>query len=438
MRMVDIILKKRDGGELTKEEIEFFIEGYCKQEIPDYQVSALLMAIKFVGMTKQETFLLTDAMLHSGEIVDLSSIPGVKVDKHSTGGVGDKASLVIGPLVASCGAKLAKMSGRGLGHTGGTLDKLESIPGFKIALSDEEFFSAVKKVGMAIISQNNNLVLADKKLYALRDVTGTVDSIPLIASSIMSKKLASGSDSILLDVKYGEGAFMKTIDEAKTLAKVLVEIGTKFGKDTRAEITNMNEPLGMAVGNSLEVIEAINTLKGNGPKDLTEICLHSAATMLVQAKLFKNASDALMELKKNIQNGKAFEVFCNFVKEQHGDESYIRDTNKFAKAKYSCDIFSNKEGVVTEVKALEIGTISMILGAGRKSKEDSIDMASGIVLNKKVGDKVAVGEKLCTLYTEHSDYLDVVSRLRDAFTIDPTNPHVEIELIAAEISKEDL
>lgn len=438
MRMVDIIMKKRDGGSLTKEEINFFINGYCKNEIPDYQVSALLMAIKFVGMSRTEIFDLTEAMLHSGEIVDLSSINGVKVDKHSTGGVGDKTSLVIGPLVASCGAKLAKMSGRGLGHTGGTLDKLESIPNFKIALSDEEFFSTVNEVGMAIISQNNNLVLADKKMYALRDVTATVDSIPLIASSIMSKKLASGSDAILLDVKYGEGAFMKTKKDAYDLAKLLVEIGTRFNKDTRAEITNMNEPLGMAVGNSLEVIEAINTLKGHGPKDLTEICLHSASTMLLQAKLFKTREEALQKLQENITNGKAFEVFCKFVEKQHGDVSYIKDISLFPKAKHTYEVRATISGTVKQVKALEIGTISMILGAGRKEKDDAIDMASGIVLNKKVGDKVVSGELLCTLYTEHDDYMEIVDRLRDAFVIDPTNKKVKLQLIAAEISKDDL
>ncbi len=437
MRMVDIILKKREKGELTDEEIRFFIENYSKGIIPDYQASAFLMTIVFNGMTKKEIFSLTDAMLHSGEIVDLSSIAGVKVDKHSTGGVGDKTSLVIGPLVASVGCKLAKMSGRGLGHTGGTLDKLESIPGFRIALTDKEFKDAVNKVGMSIIAQNNNLVIADKKLYALRDVTATVDSIPLIASSIMSKKLASGSDSILLDVKYGEGAFMKTVEDAVKLAKVLVEIGVSFGKDTRAEITNMNEPLGMAVGNALEVIEAINTLKGYGPEDLTEICLHSASTMVCQAKLAKTPEEARKMLEENIKNGRAFEVFVNFVKEQGGDISYILDTEKFPKAKHTYQIYSDKDGYIKEVKALEIGTISMILGAGRREKDDPIDMASGIVLNKKVSNKVSKGELLCTLYTEHDDYMEVVERLKNAFVI--TDEKVDFgPLIACEISKEDL
>lgn len=432
MRMVDIILKKRQGKSLTKEEIDFFIEGYCQNKIPDYQASALLMTIVYKGMSKQEIKNLTNAMLHSGEIVDLSTIEGVKVDKHSTGGVGDKASLIIGPLVASAGAKMAKMSGRGLGHTGGTLDKLESIPGFRIALEDKEFFDTVNKVGMSIISQNNNLVLADKKLYALRDVTATVDSIPLIASSIMSKKLASGSDSILLDVKYGEGAFMKTVAEAKKLAQVLVEIGKAFKKDTRAEITNMNQPLGKAVGNSLEVIEAIETLKGNGPKDLTDICLHSASTMLVQAKICKTTKEAHQILEENIKNGKAFEVFCSFVEAQGGDVRYIRDTSLFPKAKHIVDVFSDKDGYVTEAKALEIGTISMILGAGRQEKDDIIDMASGIYLHKKVGDKVSKDDKLCTIYTEHDDYETVITRLKNAFVIKDSEPKAQ-KLVACEI-----
>ena len=334
MRIVDVINKKKNGEVLTSEEIKFFINGYVEGIIPDYQASALLMAILLKGMNKEETFYLTEAMLNSGKIVDLSMIKGVKVDKHSTGGVGDKTSLVLGPLVASAGVKLAKMSGRGLGHTGGTLDKLESIPSFDVNLSSEEFIKQVQNVGMAIIGQTADLVPADKKLYALRDVTGTVDSIPLIASSIMSKKLASGADTILLDVKFGEGAFMKTMEDAQKLAHLMVEIGRYFKKDTRAEITAMGEPLGNAIGNSLEVKEAVETLLGKGPKDLTELCLDSGATMLLQAKVVSTRDEGRKLLENNLYSGKAYKVFLEFVKAQHGDVSYIENLDKFPVALY--------------------------------------------------------------------------------------------------------
>lgn len=417
MRFMDIIMKKRAGGELSAEEIHFFIEGYVKGEIPDYQVSALLMAIVFKGMSKAETFALTEAMLHSGETVDLSEIVGVKVDKHSTGGVGDKTSLVLGPLVASAGVKLAKMSGRGLGHTGGTLDKLESIPGFNISLDRQTFIKTVQNVGMSIIGQTGDLVPADKKLYALRDVTATVDSIPLIASSIMSKKLASGADTILLDVKFGDGAFMKNMKDAKELASLMVEIGKYFNKDTRAEITAMDEPLGFAVGNNLEVKEVMQTLLGQGPKDLTELCLESGSTMLLQANAVATKEEGKALLEENLKNGKAYKVFLEFVKAQKGDISFLKDLSKFPEALYRQEIYAPRSGNILKVKALTIGVAAMKLGAGRMKKEDTIDMSAGIVLNHKIGDAVKKGELLATLYTERPSYEPVVKEILDAFEI---------------------
>lgn len=417
MRMVDIIVKKRDGRELSDEEIRFVIKGYVDGTIPDYQVSALAMAILFKGMAKSEIVTLTDAMEHSGDVVDLSSIKGVKVDKHSTGGVGDKTSLVLGPLVASCGAKLAKMSGRGLGHTGGTLDKLESIPGMSIAISGQRFLKQVQDIGMAIVGQTGDLVPADKKLYALRDVTGTVESIPLIASSIMSKKLASGSDCILLDVKFGSGAFMKTLDDARTLAKTMVSIGDGLNKDTRAILTDMEQPLGMAVGNSLEVKEAIATLHGQGPKDLVELCLTAGAIMLEQAHISKNVEEARKLLEEKIANGEAFEKLCQFVEAQGGDVSYIRHPEKFEVSKIIKEVFSKDDGYVSKIDSLEIGESAMRLGAGRATMQDKIDMSAGIVLAKKVGDKVHKGEKLCTIYTNVVDNEAILEDVRKAFKI---------------------
>ncbi len=410
MIMTELIEKKKNGGKLTREEINDIIDGYCKNGIPDYQMSALLMAICFRGMTEAETFYLTESMLNSGKALDLSSIPGIKCDKHSTGGVGDKTSLVLCPLVASLGVKVAKMSGRGLGFTGGTLDKLESIPGMRVNLTPSEFFETVKKVGMAIVGQSAELVPADKKLYALRDVTATVDSIPLIASSIMSKKLASGSDCILLDVKYGKGAFMPTKEKAEALAKEMVRIGEHFGKDTRAEITSMEQPLGFAIGNILEVEEAIDTLHGKGPKDFVDLILHSGTTMLLQSKLYDNAEKAKKALLANLENGKAYQVFKDFVKAQGGDVSYLDDPTKFPKALYSFPIKSLKSGYVKAIDALDLGLISMELGAGREKKEDVIDPTAGIVLAKKVGDVVSKGDLLMTLYTERANMRDLVSR----------------------------
>lgn len=417
MNIEEIIEKKRDNFELSREEIHFFIDGYVKGDIPDYQASALLMAIYIRGMNKKEIGILTDEMRVSGEVWDLNDIPGIKVDKHSTGGVGDKVSLVLGPMVASLGAKLAKMSGRGLGHTGGTLDKLESIPGFDIIEDYETFKRQVNEVGMAIIGQAKAIDPADKKLYALRDVTGTVSSIPLIASSIMSKKLASGADAILLDVKYGSGAFMKTIEDAKALAETMVDIGKELNKDVRAEITDMDQPLGMAIGNNLEVKEVIDTLKGNGPKDLTELCLESGAILLNQAKIFDNETDAKNALIENIKNGKAFEKFKEFVKAQKGDVSYIEHPEKFEVSKNIIKVYSNESGYIHKIDALTIGRSSMHLGGGREKLDDVIDMSAGIILNKKIGDSIKENELLATLYTNKDNVNDIAKAVKDAFII---------------------
>ena len=413
--MEDIIEHKRDGLELSQQEIHFFIKNYVDNKIPDYQASALLMAIYLKGMNDKETALLTEEMRVSGDVWDLSDIPGLKVDKHSTGGVGDKVSLVLGPMVASCGAKLAKMSGRGLGHTGGTLDKLESIPNFDIFETKEEFKKQIQEVGMAIIGQNKDIDPADKKLYALRDVTGTVSSMPLIASSIMSKKLASGADCILLDVKYGSGAFMKTKKDAKKLAEIMINIGRHLGKDVRAEVTDMDQPLGYAVGNNLEIKEVIETLHNRGPKDLTKLWLASGSIMLVQAKLFQDKKEAREALLKNLKNGKAFEKFVEFVKAQKGDTSYILDPSKFEVAKNIIPIYSNKEGVIKRIDALTIGKSSMKLGGGRERIEDTIDMSAGIILNKKIGDFVKNNELLATLYTNKEDFEEIKLDVLNAF-----------------------
>lgn len=425
MDIIEIIEKKRDGKTLNREEIRYFIQNYVKGEVKDYQASALLMAIYIRGMTNQEIADLTEEMRVSGDILDLSDIPGIKVDKHSTGGVGDKVSLILGPMIASLGAKLAKMSGRGLGHTGGTLDKIESIPGMRINLSEEEFKEQVKKIGIAIIGQNAKLDPADKKLYALRDVTGTVGSIPLIASSIMSKKLASGTDAILLDVKYGNGAFMKTIEDAKKLATMMVEIGKSLHKDVRAEVTDMSEPLGYAVGNNLEIKEVIKTLHFEGPKDLTELCINSGAILLNQAKIFDNEEEARKALIENLKNGKAFDKFVEFVKAQGGDTEYVLHPEKFEMAKRIIPIYSKEDGYVKGIDALTIGLSSMHLGGGRETLDDIIDMSAGIVLNKKVGDKVSKNELLCTLYTNKEDTQSIERKVFEAFEISLTKIHKE-------------
>ena len=417
MRMVDLIVKKRDGHELTDEEIRFWIEGYTKGDIPDYQSSAMNMAIVFRGMTKREIATLTDAMEHSGEVIDLSAIKGIKVDKHSTGGVGDKTSLVLGPMVAAVGGKLAKMSGRGLGHTGGTLDKLESIPHMSIAKTKEEMIAQVNDIGIAIIGQTASLVPADKKLYALRDVTGTVESIPLISASVMSKKLASGTDAILLDVTVGEGAFMKNMNDARELARTMVDIGKHLNRNTVAVLSDMSEPLGMAVGNSLEVKEAIASLHGKGPEDLMELCYTSGSIMLVQAKVCKTRKEAREKLKEVVANGKAFEKLVAMVKAQGGDVEYILHPEKFEMSKRIIEVVAPRSGYIKEINALDIGEAAMKLGAGRETLEDVIDMSAGIVLAHKIGAKVNKGDVLCTIYTNKEDIADALKQIDEAYKI---------------------
>ena len=417
MRMVDIITKKRDGGKLSDEEIEFVVSGYVDGKIPDYQVSSLLMAIVFKGMSNDEIVTLTDRMEHSGDVMDLSSIPGFKVDKHSTGGVGDKTSLALGPMVAACGAVVAKMSGRGLGHTGGTLDKLESIPGMNVFLTQDQFMEQLRNIGVAIAGQTGQLVPADKKLYALRDVTGTVESIPLIASSVMSKKLASGSDCILLDVKFGNGAFMKNRESAYELATIMCNIGNSLNRDTRAVLTSMDQPLGLAVGNALEVKEAIDTLHGKGPKDFQDLCYQSGAIMLEQAKIAKSQEEGLAMLKKVVKDGSAFKKFREMVIAQGGDVSYIDNPEKFPLSKNIIEVKASKPGYIKQIVALEIGESAMRLGAGRETFDDVIDMSAGIVLSKKVGDKVAKGDVLCTVHTNKDDYEAVLKDIQKAFVI---------------------
>ena len=398
MRMVDIIEKKRDGGKLTKEEIEFFVNGYVNGEIPDYQASALLMAIYFRHMDYDETLNLTLAMENSGDKLDLSAIDGVKVDKHSTGGVGDKTSLVLAPMVAALGGKVAKMSGRGLGHTGGTIDKLESIPGFNTSLSEEAFVKQVNDIGIAITGQTGNLAPADKKLYALRDVTATVENISLIASSIMSKKLAAGADAILLDVKTGSGAFMKEESDAIQLAKEMVEIGKSAGRKMTAVITNMDEPLGMAVGNILEVKEAIDTLKGNGPDDFVGLIETLASHMLILGGAAKDFDEGLMRVRESIQSGKALDKFKQFVAAQGGDTKYIDHPELFEQADIIEEIRSEQDGFVGSIDAQEMGICSLILGGGRETKESVIDPTVGLVFSKKVADPVKKGDVLATIY----------------------------------------
>ena len=415
MDIIEIIIAKKDGKVLTKEQIHFFIKGLIDKTIEDYQVSALLMAITINGMNSEETAYLTEEMRVSGDVWDLSDIPGLKIDKHSTGGVGDKVSLILGPLVASCGAKMAKMSGRGLGHTGGTLDKMESIPGMRINLTKEEFKKQVREIGVAIIGQDKHIDPADKRLYELRDVTGTVQSIPLIASSIMSKKLASGADCILLDVKCGKGAFMKNYEDAKKLAIEMVNIGKQLHKNVKAEITDMNQPLGKAVGNNLEIKEVIETLKGNGPEDLKEICLSSGAILLTQAELFKTTEDARKALEENIKNGKAFEKFKEFVKAQGGDLEYIDHPEKFPVSKHLIEIKSENEGYIKTIDALAIGLGSCHLGGGRMKITDTIDMSAGIILNKKVGDFAKKDELLCTLHTNKENVDSIIEQVKNAF-----------------------
>lgn len=403
MRMYDIIMKKRNGGELSKEEIDFFVQGYTKGEVPDYQASALMMAVYFQKMTEAETHFLTMAMAESGEKLDLSAIKGIKVDKHSTGGVGDKTSLALTPMVAVCGIPVAKMSGRGLGHTGGTIDKLESFPGFSTALSTEQFIRNVNEIGIALMGQTADLAPADKKLYALRDVTATVDNMSLIASSIMSKKLAAGADAIVLDVKTGSGAFMKEEADAFALAKEMVKIGQNAGKRTIAVISDMDQPLGYAVGNALEVREAIETLQGRGPKDFLELCLTLGSRMLIAGGLETEEGAAKERLQKVISDGSALKKLAELVKSQGGDERAVYDTGLLPKAGLQIPIPALTEGYVSHIECGEIGICSLILGGGRETKESEIDLSVGLVLKKKVGDYVKAGEPLAYLYANDGD-----------------------------------
>lgn len=411
MRMVDIIEKKRDGYELTSEEIHFFVEGYTNGSIPDYQASSLAMSIYFQDMTDRERADLTMAMVQSGDQIDLSGIEGVKVDKHSTGGVGDTTTLVLGPLVAAVGVPVAKMSGRGLGHTGGTIDKLESIEGFHVELTTDQFTKQVNDIKLAVIGQSGNLTPADKKLYALRDVTGTVPSIPLIASSIMSKKIAAGADAIVLDVKTGDGAFMKTVEDSKKLAHAMVQIGKNVGRNTMAIISDMNQPLGYAIGNALEVKEAIETLSGKGPKDLTELCLTLGSQMVVLGGHAKTIDEARKELEEVIANGAALEVFKKFIKGQGGNPAVVDDLSLLPQAKYTFEVPAKEPGFVSHIVADEIGTAAMLLGAGRATKESEIDLAVGLVLRKKVGEAVQAGESLVTIYSNREDVKEVMDKI---------------------------
>lgn len=416
MRMYDIIHKKRNGGELSEEEIRFFIEGYTDESIPDYQAAALCMAVYFRGMTPKETSILTLAMAESGDQIDLGGIEGFTVDKHSTGGVGDKTSLIVVPIVASCGGKVAKMSGRGLGHTGGTVDKLESIPGIRTELNPDDFIKQVNGIGLCIVGQTGELAPADKKLYALRDVTATVESIPLIASSIMSKKLAAGSKGIVLDVKTGSGAFMKTVEESENLAKEMVAIGKSAGRSVTAVITNMDIPLGDSVGNSLEVIEAIKTLKGEGESDLTEVCLTLAAQMLSMVT-GEDEKTCYSMAKGAIDNGLAINKLREMISAQGGNANVVDDYSLFKQPKYTAEIFSECDGYIEHTDAEKIGIASVILGAGREKKGDPIDPSAGIVLKKKTGDYVKKGEPLAVFYTDDEGKIEGAKQeFLDAFT----------------------
>lgn len=416
MRMYDIISKKRDGQALTKEEIDFFITGYTGGEIPDYQASALAMAIFLRGMTDVETANLTLAMANSGDVLDLSPIEGVKVDKHSTGGVGDKTSLVLGPMVAALGVPVAKMSGRGLGHTGGTIDKLESFPGFVTGLEEEVFFENVNEIKIAIAGQTGNLAPADKKLYALRDVTATVESIPLIAASIMSKKIAAGADVIVLDVKTGSGAFMKTEEDSLALAKAMVDIGTNVGRRTMAVVSSMEEPLGYAVGNSLEVIEAIDTLKGDGPDDLLELCLVLGSYMVTGAGITENVSEAKEMLRTTITEKTAFDKIAQWVERQNGNPDAVKDYSLLPQASIVYEYRSQESGYVSEIQCEQIGVSAMVLGGGRITKESQIDLSVGIVLKKKIGDYVEKGDVLAVFYANDEAKLqDSIHKFEKAY-----------------------
>ncbi len=425
MRMLDLINKKRDNEELSKAEIRFMIQEYTNGKIPDYQMSAMLMAIYFNGMSEEESTYLALEMMHSGDVFDLSKIEGVKIDKHSTGGVGDKVTLVLGPLMAACGAKFAKMSGRGLGHTGGTLDKLESIPGYNIELSEQAFIDQVNKIGLAVIGQSDNITPADKKIYALRDVTATVPAIPLIASSIMSKKLASGADAICLDVKVGSGAFMTNIDEARKLAQLMVSIGRLAGKKVSAILTNMDEPLGNKIGNTLEVIEAIEMLKGKGPNDL-KVVVYEIAAHLLDAAGIVSRDQASKLLDEKIENGEAFNKLVEMVQYQGGDTNVILDPNTFTKAKQVVPFKATKSGFIESMKTQNIGIAAMLLGAGRETMDDKIDMAVGLDFVKKIGDQVSKGDVICYLHANDKGLNQALDLLEKSIEIGPNQRKVTL------------
>ena len=431
--MNDIIYKKREGGELSPEEIKWWIDGYVKGEIPDYQVSALLMAIFFRGLSREETYTLTAAMRYSGDTVDLSSIKGIKVDKHSTGGVGDKTTLVVAPLASACGVPIAKMSGRGLGFTGGTVDKMESIPGFRTVLEPDEFLNQVNDIGMAVMGQSGHITPADKKLYALRDVTSTVDNFGLIASSIMSKKLAAGSDAIVLDVKCGDGAFMENLDDAITLADLMVDIGYDAGRRTVACITDMNQPLGKAVGNALEVQEAIDTLKGRGPEDITELSKKLAGIMVYLGGRAVSPEQGYEMASQALEGGMGLTQIRRFIEAQGGNGDIVYDYSMFPQPKFSLELKADRSGYVKTIKTRQIGLASQKTGAGRETKEDEIDLSAGIVLNKKVGDKVVEDEVLATFYgNDLRKVKDGLEEAKSAFEIsdeEVTRPELIKEII---------
>nr|WP_090417281.1 pyrimidine-nucleoside phosphorylase [Pseudobutyrivibrio sp. YE44] len=431
--MYDLIEKKKLGEELSTEEIYHIINGYTNGDIPDYQISALLMAIYFNGMNVRERYDLTMAMRDSGDILDLSSIDGVKIDKHSTGGVGDKVTLVLGPIIASIGVPVAKMSGRGLGHTGGTIDKLEAFPGFNVSLSEEQFINQVNSIKIAVTGQSKNLAPADKKLYALRDVTATVDEISLITGSIMSKKLAAGTDAIVLDVTVGDGAFMKNKESALELAKSMVDIGKRADKKIAAVLTDMDEPLGYAIGNDLEVIEAINALNGQGPEDLMTVVYELGSQMIVFSGIETDKAKAKALMKEAVASGKAFDKFVEFIEAQGGDASYAKDLSKFVPAKHVVPVVAEADGYVHAIKAEAIGLASMSLGGGRETFEDVIDMAVGIILNKKVGDEIKKGEPICYIHAnDESKIPHAMDMIKNATIISPDkceHPELIIDIV---------
>ena len=417
LRMVDLIEKKQEKEELTAEEVRWMIDGFTSGEVPDYQMSAMLMAVFYNGMTKEELSEMTMAMVESGDQIDLSAIEGIKVDKHSTGGVGDTTTLVLAPLVASVGVPVAKMSGRGLGHTGGTIDKLESIEGFHVEITEDEFMDYVNKNKLAVIGQTGNLTPADKKIYALRDVTSTVGSIPLIASSIMSKKIASGAEAIVLDVKVGTGAFMKSIAEAEDLARTMVDIGNNVGRNTMAVISDMSQPLGVAIGNALEVKEAIDTLKGEGPEDLTELSLVLGSQMAYLGGVGESLEDARKMLEENIKNGKALEKFKVFIEAQGGNPAVVDNPDMLPQAKYQIEVKAEQDGYIAEIDAEELGIAGMLLGAGRATKDSVLDLAAGLMLHKKIGDKVSVGDTIVTIHSNSEDVESSVKLIKENIKI---------------------